>query len=670
MMDGPPEDLPEGYRSWRRLPSLLLSSFRIVWEAAPREFTVIAVLDLIQGAATGIQLLVVRNILAAVLTGTAHHTYLPAIEQLALLVVLQTVSGLVGTYSQLQQQLLSELVQRHASRPVTEVATAIGLRDFDTPEFHDRMQRAQATAMVRPIQVTSGVLTMGGAVLGLMGVVVALVILSPVLLVVALLGFLPLWFAISRISRLVYEFMLETTPNDRQRGYVLSLLTSSGMAKEVRAFGLGGYLRQAYDRLSDERIARLRGHLRHRAGLSFVGAAGNAVAGGLTFGVLAWLITTGKIGLAEAGAAAAATFQLGGQLQGIAFAGGQLYESSLFIEDLHAFLDLLPGLLAGRPKGEAPGGFSKIEVRDVHFTYPVAPAKAPAPPESHGGRKRLRGIKMGFGLQVPLGQPPAPSEDADAFRPHALRGVSLEIKRGEVIALVGENGSGKTTLAKLICGLYGPDSGSVWWDETDVAGVDPEQLREQVTVIFQDFVHYWLTARENIGLGRPDRIGDLEAIKDAARNAGADGFIEAWPEAYDALMGPIFEGGKELSVGQWQRMALARAFFRDAPLVILDEPTASLDARAEAELFERMRTLFKGRSVLLISHRFSSVRSADRIYVMREGEVAEHGSHEELMRLDGLYAELFNLQARAYLDQSATKRPDERSSREGSAPTA
>ena len=187
------------------------------------------------------------------------------------------------------------------------------------------------------------------------------------------------------------------------------------------------------------------------------------------------------------------------------------------------------------------------------------------------------------------------------------------------------------------------------WDGVDVSTVDAEELRAQITVIFQDFVHYWLTVRENIGLGRVARIGDLEAIRAAARQAGADRFIEEWPEAYETPMGPIFERGKDLSAGQWQRVALARAFFRDAPLVILDEPTASLDARAEAELFERIRTLFKGRSVVLISHRFSSVRSADRIYVMKEGEIVEHGSHEELMALGGLYAELFNLQAAAYL---------------------
>jgi ATP-binding cassette subfamily B protein len=421
------------------------------------------------------------------------------------------------------------------------------------------------------------------------------------------------------------------------------------MAKEVRAFGLAGYLRDLYERLSDERIARLREHLRKRAGLSFVGALGSALAAGLTFGALAWLITTGRISLAVAGAAATAAFQLGGAMQGVVFAGGQLYESSLFIEDLDAFLALLPALKAARPGDPAPQGFEKIEVEQIHFSYPVtpSPSQPPKPGDARNLKRAFGGLPMmpmGI-LQGPLSEP----NGEGPKRPQALKGVSLEIRRGEVVALVGENGSGKTTLAKLICGLYQPDSGRVAWDGIDVSMVDPDQLRNQITVIFQDFVRYWLTARENIGIGRVERIDDLEGIEAAARHAGADKFINAWPEGYDAQLGNIFEGGKELSTGQWQRMALARAFFRDAPLIILDEPTAALDARAEADLFARIRTLFKGRSVLLISHRFSSVRSADRIYVLKDGEVVEHGSHSELMGENGLYAELFNLQAKAYL---------------------
>jgi ATP-binding cassette subfamily B protein len=227
--------------------------------------------------------------------------------------------------------------------------------------------------------------------------------------------------------------------------------------------------------------------------------------------------------------------------------------------------------------------------------------------------------------------------------------VSLEIGAGEVVALVGENGSGKTTLAKIIAGLYRPQAGRVLWDGVDVAAVDADELRRAVAVVFQDFERYLLPARENVGLGRHERIDDLPAIVAAARRADADEFLGRLPEGYETMLGREFAGGYDLSIGQWQRIALARAFFRDAPFVILDEPTAALDARAESRLFDGIRDLLEGRSVLLISHRFSSVRSADRIYVLDEGRVLEHGSHDDLMAAAGRYAELFPLQAAAYL---------------------
>jgi ATP-binding cassette subfamily B protein len=238
----------------------------------------------------------------------------------------------------------------------------------------------------------------------------------------------------------------------------------------------------------------------------------------------------------------------------------------------------------------------------------------------------------------------------------ALSDVCMDIRAGEVVALVGENGSGKTTLAKLLAGLYRPDSGRIRWDAADIADVDPEDLRRSVAVIFQDFLRYHLPARDNIGLGRHTAIHDLAGIRDAARHADADGFIGELADGYDTMLGPEFIGGTDLSIGQWQRIALARAFFRDAPFIILDEPTAALDARAEHDLFERIRALLAGRTVLLISHRFSSVRSADRIYVLDGGRVVEAGSHDQLMDRGGLYAELFTLQARAYLEAA---RPDQ-----------
>lgn len=233
-----------------------------------------------------------------------------------------------------------------------------------------------------------------------------------------------------------------------------------------------------------------------------------------------------------------------------------------------------------------------------------------------------------------------------------LHGVSLRIEPGEVVALVGENGSGKTTLAKLLSGLYSPHGGSVVWGDTALDEETRPSLRASVAIIFQDFLRYGLSARDNVALGRHERYDDTPAVVAAAKRSGANEIIEALPSGYETQLGPEFWGGTELSIGQWQRIALARAFFRDAPILILDEPTASLDARAEHELFESLRELLEGRSALLISHRFSSVRTADRIYVMEQGRITEHGTHEELMARRGSYAQLFNLQAAAYTDRA------------------
>ncbi|HYY07533.1 MAG TPA: ABC transporter ATP-binding protein, partial [Actinomycetota bacterium] len=315
----------------------------------------------------------------------------------------------------------------------------------------------------------------------------------------------------------------------------------------------------------------------------------------------------------------AAVAIVGARLTEAGYAAGTLSEAALYLEDYRMFLDLLPRAKAERPSDPAPSSFRQLEVDRITFTYPS-------------------------------GTEPA------------LEDVSLSIDAGEVVALVGENGSGKTTLAKMLAGLYRPGAGSIRWDGVDVATVDPDELRRSIALIFQDFIRYHLPARDNVGLGRPEATDDLEAIREASTHAGADPILSKLPQGYETMLGPEFIGGTDLSIGEWQRVALARALFRDAPFVILDEPTAALDPRAEHELFRRIRSFLTGRTVLLISHRFSSVRSADRIYVLDGGHVVESGSHEELMRVDGLYAELFTLQAAAYLSDDRTRSGSDRSS--------
>ena len=608
----------EGQR-FARVPRVLFSSFRIVWQAAPGRFVASLVPQVVAAIVTALQLIITRDLIAAVIATGSGADLSRVGYLLAAMIALSIVSTGTGLVQGQQQQILGAIVDRHTNSILLDRIIAVDLKRFETPEFQDLLRRA-INATSRMLGVAQTAITLARSLFLIVGIAAALYILQPVLLAIAFVGLVPISFASAAGSRQAYKFAKSMTPNERRRSYVFGLFTSRETAKEIRAFTLTPYLRSLYDRLSNERLAELVKNLRKRVRYQLISAGASSVVTALTYGALGYLVIEHRIGVPEAGAAIAASQQLSGQLSSLVGNLTQLYESSLFLEDWETF----SSLAAARPvlKAVPVTPFERIDLDHVSFRYP-------------------------------------PSTSSDGSAPVtarlALDDVSLEIRAGEVVALVGENGSGKTTLAKVLSGLYRPDAGQVRWDGVDTATRDPRWVYERVAVLFQDFARFMLTARENIGLGRVEQMDDADAIERAAQRAGADSFVSQWPERYQTMLGPFFLGGRDVSIGQWQRIALARAFFRDAPLVILDEPTAALDARAEHDLFTRMRDLFGGRSVLLISHRFSSVRSADRIYVLHEGRVVEHGSHDELMELGGLYTELFTLQASAYLPGARAK---------------
>jgi ATP-binding cassette subfamily B protein len=593
-------------RSAWALPGLVAAAIRIVWAAGRREALIAAAMQLVAGVGVGALVLLGKHVLdgafAADHAGRGLGDVLPTV---AMLGVLTALLGFAAAVAREQEELLAELTTRYAQARILDVACAVELAAFDQPEFHDRLARAQAS-MGRAPMVVFGLAQVGSALAGALGALAALLALQPLLAPLALLVLLPAWLATSRRGESLYRFAYGLTPRDRERHYLADLLAARDPAKEVRAFGLAAFLRARHDQLYDERVAELRRVARRQLRFALLANLATALIVGGTLALLLGLALADRLTLPGAAAAATAIVLLCQRLVFAGFGAGNLYESALFIRDVVSFLDLAAEASAPEsPLSAAPTGPIRVVAEDVAFTYPGADRRA-------------------------------------------LDGVSLGIEPGEVVALVGENGSGKTTLAKLLGALYVPDHGRVLWDETDTARADRDALRRGAAVIFQDFTRYALPARDNIALGRHERFTDEHAILAAARRAGAHGDLARLPHGYDTLLGPTFEGGTDLSLGQWQRVALARVFFRDAPFVILDEPTAALDARAEAQLFEAIRTLLVGRTVLVISHRFSSVRSADRIYVLHEGRVTEAGTHDELVAAAGRYAELFEVQAAAY----------------------
>ena len=606
------QEAAERPKSLLLLPRITANAVRLVWAAAPRMLVASIALKLLNGAGLAAALVYGRDLIQSVLSAdnTATPPGIGAVApHLITVVVIITALGVVTAAGREVREVLSETTARHAKQAIIDVATRVELSAYETPAFHDRLVRAAANEH-RPIQMVDGLIGTVGAVASIAGIVVALLAIQPWLVPLLFVAGLPLLLGVMKAGQAMFGFHMRMTTVARTRNYLYRLLTEKDPAKEVRAFGLDGYLTSRHAVLYDQHMAELRKTTRKRFRIAVLSTLGLSAALGAGIAGLLALALSGRLELAATATAAGALLILGERIMTAVNSVGDMYEAGLFVEDFTTFLATAPVAHGATGTVAAPPSFARIEVDGVTFTYPAA------------------------------------------SRP-ALTDVSLRIEAGQIIALVGENGSGKTTLAKLLSRLYLPDAGRITWDGVDLADMDPAQVHRRIAVIFQDFAQYDLTGRENIGFGAIEHVDNAEAVRAAAMHAGAHQYLKALPAGYETILSPEYDGGRDLSVGQWQRVALARAFIRDAPLIILDEPTASLDPRAEHDLYTRIRTLYKGRTVLIISHRYNTVRDADHIYVLDRGRVIEHGNHAQLMTAGGVYADLFTLQAAAYTREAS-----------------
>ncbi|MFG2003607.1 ABC transporter ATP-binding protein [Spirillospora sp. NPDC048911] len=588
----------------RRLPALAMAAGGLAWRANPRDTAIALGGNLLAGFFTAFGLLATSDVLASLFAaGPTPDRVRDAVPGLVVVMAAAALRGVLLAAARWAQARLKPQVERHAERRLFELTTRVELTAFDDHDFHNGMRRARDNGVpdtATVVETTISVLT--GAV-GVAAPAVALGLLHPLLMPLLLVTALPAGWAAVRTARMRYQAFYRLSAARRRKFMLSDLMAERQPAAEVRAFTLREFLLGEYDRVADlEQDVQL-DVARRQAGAEAAGDLLTGVATAAVYCALGGLLAAGVIPLAVAGAAVLAIRTGQASLTTMIQNMNRLYESGLYFGDYLAFCDLAATRIPPSPTAVAPPeGFTRLTADRVSFTYP------------------------------------------GADRP-ALTEVSATVERGEVVALVGENGSGKTTLAKLLAGLYHPDSGTVRWDGADLATIDGDALRERISVIAQDHTRWPLTVRENIVMGRPL---DEERLVHAAAAAGADRVIDELGQGYDALLDRRFRGGHDLSGGQWQRIAAARGFYRDATLVIFDEPTSALDARAEHALFDRIRRHAHGRTVVLITHRLASVRFADRIYVLDHGRVAEHGTHTELLASGGLYADLYELQASAY----------------------
>ncbi|MGD0069260.1 MAG: ABC transporter ATP-binding protein [Streptosporangiaceae bacterium] len=587
----------------RRFPGLVGHAVRLGWSASRLDTAATIALNLVSGVFAGYALYATTGVLQALFAaGPTPQRVRAALPALILVAAATAARSGISTAAGWAQSRLEPRVDQAVEVRLYDLTSQVELTAFDDPDFHERMQRARDRGMFSAAQVVNNVINCMTAFVGIAAAATVVGVLNPILLAVLLVAQLPGAWAAVRSARIRYVTRFALIDSYRRKYILAELIAERRTAAELRSFTMRAFLLDRVSRLAAyARNAELAA-ARRQAITKVVASVMGGIATAGVYAALGGLLAAGALPLSVAGTAVLAIRSAQAALQQLMYAVNQCYEEGLYFSDYLAFCDDALSRLPPPARKPAPAGFERILASGVTFSYPGAAGPA-------------------------------------------LRDVSVEIRRGEVVALVGENGSGKTTLAKVLAGLYQPGSGSIRWDSTSISDVDGESLRERIAVIAQDHGNWPLTVRHNITMGRSL---DEELLASAAGASGADTVISGLSRGYDTLLARQFKDGAELSGGQWQRIAAARGFYRVAPLLIMDEPTAALDARAEYALFSSIRTLALDRSVLIITHRLASVRHADRIYVLAHGRVIEAGTHGELMDLAGQYAELYTLQASQY----------------------